>query len=116
MGNLHKADHILNLTWWFRYSIPSDFKNLPMVWVKYVFQWEKWNSEPTGNFAHTTKFLTLCKAMLSLLPLYPQMLIKEISNQTDNHKYRKNVAIKKIHSFKKQVWSFETLNSTFYAK
>ena len=73
---------------------------------------EIWNFEPTGNFAHTTGFSTLGKA---ILPLYLQMLIMQISIQTDNHKYRKVLQLKKS-TLKKWVWCFETLNSTFYAK
>ena len=52
-----------------------------------------WNFEPTGNFAHTTGFPTLGKA---LLPLYLQMLTIQISTQTDNHKYRKVLQLKKV--------------------
>ena len=36
------------------------------------------------------------KALQILLPLYLQMLIMQISTQTDNHKYRSNVATKKV--------------------
>ena len=36
------------------------------------------------------------KALQILLPLYLQMLIMQISTQTDNHKYRRNVATKKV--------------------
>ena len=82
---------------------------------KYVFHWEKWNFEPTGKSAYTTKFLTLGNALLILLSLYLQMLIMQISTQKNNHKYRKGVATK-VHFLKKWVWSFETLNSTFYEK
>ena len=78
-----------------RYYISSNFKNLSKNWVKYLFHLEKWNFQPTGNFAYNTGFLTLRKALLILLPLYLQMLIMQISTQTDNHKYRKNVATKK---------------------
>ena len=42
-----------------------------------------WNFEPIGNFALTTEFLTLGKA---LLPLSLQMLIIQISTQRDEHK------------------------------
>ena len=95
MGNLQKAGHISALTWGMKYSISSNFKNLIMNWVKYVSHREKWNFEPIGNFAHTTGFLTLGKALLILLHLYLQMLIMQISPQTDNNKYRKSVANKK---------------------
>ena len=82
---------------------------------KHVFYWEKWNFELIGKSAHTTKFLTLGNALLILLSLYLQMLIMQISAQKNNHKYKKGVATK-VHSLKKWVWSFETLNSTFYEK
>ena len=32
-----------------------------MGWEKYVFNWEKWNFKPIGNFGYTTEFLTLLK-------------------------------------------------------
>ena len=60
------------------------------------FQFEKRNFEPNGNFAYTTEFLTLWKALLIILPLYLQMLIMQISTQTDNHKYRQNVRTKNV--------------------
>ena len=41
---------------------------------------KKLNFEPIGNFAHTTGFLSLGKALLILLPLYIQILIMQISN------------------------------------
>ena len=62
-----------------RYYISSNFKNLSKNWVKYLFHLEKWNFEPTGNFAYNIGFLTLRKALLILLPLYLQMLIMQIS-------------------------------------
>ena len=40
-NKMEKADHISALTWWMRYSISSNFKNLSMNWLKYVFHWEK---------------------------------------------------------------------------
>ena len=58
-----------------------------------------------GNFAHSTGFLSWGKALLKLIPLYLQMLIMQISS-TETKK----------STVKKWVWSFETLNSTFYAK
>ena len=61
MGTLHKAGNISTLTWWMRYSISSNFKNLLKNWVKYL-----------------------------------QMLIMQISAQTDNDKYRRSVASKKM--------------------
>ena len=96
MVNLHKAGHTSTLTCWMRYSISSNFKNLLLNWVKYVFQREKWNFEPIGNFAYTTGFLNFRKALLILLPLYLQMLIMQISTQTDNKKYRKSLVTKKM--------------------
>ena len=95
MEHLHKAGHISTSIWWMRYPISSNFKNLSMNWIKYVFYLEKWNFETTGNFAHITKFLTLQKALLILLPLNLQILIMLTSPQTDN-KYRKNAANKKV--------------------
>ena len=68
--NMQRAGHILNLTWWMRHSISSNFKSLSMICVKYVFHWQKWNFEPIGIFVHTTE-----KAPLILLLLYLQMLI-----------------------------------------
>ena len=88
-----------------RYSISSNFKNLLMNWVKYVFYWEKLNFVSIGNFAHTAGFLTLEKVLLILLPLYLQMLIVQISTQADNHKYRKSVVTKKV-LFKKMSLKF----------
>ena len=55
---------------------------------------KKWNFEPIGNFLHTTEFLTLEETLQILLPLHFQMLIKQISTQTDNHKYRKSFSTK----------------------
>ena len=66
-----------------------------MNWVKYVFHWEKWNFEPTGNFAYTAQFLTLGKALLILLLVHLQMLIMQISTQAGSHKYNKKVPTKK---------------------
>ena len=45
---------------------------------------KKWNFEPTGNLAHTTLFLTLGKFLLILITPSFQMLIMQISTQTDN--------------------------------
>ena len=53
-------------------------------------------SHISTNFAHTTGFLIFGKALLILLPLSLQTLIMQISTQTDNHKYRKSVATKKV--------------------
>ena len=39
MGNFHKAGHISNLTWWMRYSISSNLKNLSRNWEKCVLNW-----------------------------------------------------------------------------
>ena len=58
-------------------------------------------------------FLVLGKTQLILATLYLQVLITQISTQTDNHANRK-VLQKSI--LKKSVCSFETLNSTLYAK
>ena len=80
--------------------------------VKYVFHREKWNFELTGNFAHAKEFLTWRKALQIFLLLYLQMLIIQILNQTDNHKYRKSVATKKSTLFKKMCLKFPG----FYAK
>ena len=113
MGKLCNAGHISNLTWCKRYSISSTFRNSSRNWENYVFHWEKWNFEPVWNFAPTKEFLTLGKALLTLLPFYLQTLAMQISTQIDNHKYRKSVAIS-IYSLKKWVWSFKTLNSIFY--
>ena len=46
---------------------------------------KKWNFEPTGNLAHTTLFLTLGKFLLILITPSFQMLIMQISTQTDNN-------------------------------
>ena len=88
MGNLNKAGHIPALIWWMRYSISSRFTNLLMNWVTYVFHLK--------NFVHATGFLSLRKALLILLSLYLQMLMMQISTQTDNNKSRKNFAAKKV--------------------
>ena len=79
-----------------RYSITWNVKDFK----KYVFQFEKRNFEPNGNFACNTGFLILWKALLIILSLYLQMLIMQISTQTDNHKYRQNVRTKNVHSKK----------------
>ena len=52
------------------------------------------------------------------LPLFVQMLKTLILTQTDNHTevQKKVLHLKKVHSFKKWLLSFETLNSTYYAK
>ena len=42
-----------------------------------------------------TEYLTLGKALLIHLHLYLQVLIKQISTQTENHMYRGSVAAKK---------------------
>ena len=68
---------------------------------KYVFNWEKCNFEPIGNFGHDIKFLTLGKALLILSPLYVFMLILQISTQADNYMQRKTVATKKSIIFRK---------------
>ena len=78
-----------------RFSISSNFKNLSINHVKYVFHWEKLNFEPTGNFEHTTEFLILGKALLMLLLLYLQMLIVQISTQTVKQEHSEKVNIKK---------------------
>ena len=57
-----------------RYSITSNFKNLSMIWEKYVFHWEKWNFEPITNSAHTAEFLALRKVLnkkIDYLMYYP---------------------------------------------
>ena len=81
--------------------------------VKFVSIGKKlhnWIFECTWNFGHTTGFLTFEKGLLILL-----ILIIHILTQTDNYKYRKSVATKKV-LFEKMGLSFETLNSTFYIK
>ena len=65
-----------------------------MNWIKYAFHWENWNFEPIVYFAHITEFLNLGKARIILLPLHLQMLIMQISTQTDSHKCRKSVTTK----------------------
>ena len=115
MGNLHKAGHISNLTWWMRYSISLNFNDLSMK-CGYVFHCWKCTFEPIGNSVHITEFLTLGKALLILLPCYVQKIIMQISTQTDKQKYQKSVTTKKVHSLKKCVWGFETIHLTFYAK
>ena len=52
------------------------------------------------------------------LPLFLKMLKTLILTQTDNHTevQKKVLHLKKVHSFKKWLLSFETLNSTYYAK
>ena len=84
-----------------RYYISSNFKYLSKNWVKYLFHLEKWNFEPTGNFAYNIGFLTLRKALLILLPLYLQILIMQISTQTDN------LSTEKMLQLKKQVWNLK---------
>ena len=64
--------------------IYSNFKN----WKKYVFHWEKQNFAPTGNFAHTTEFLTWGKALLIILPLYLQMIIMQNNSAEKVQKYK----------------------------
>ena len=41
MGNLHKAGHIPTLTWWMRYSVTSNFKDLSEL-VKICFSLGKY--------------------------------------------------------------------------
>ena len=60
---------------------------------KYAFHWEKYNFEVIGNFVH--------KDPANTLTLYLQMLIMQISTQTDNHKY--SAETKKSGLFKKCV-------------
>ena len=50
-----------------KYLISFDSKNLSMNWEKLIFQWEKWNFEPTGNSLHTTEILAFGKAILASL-------------------------------------------------
>ena len=120
IGDLHKAGHISTLIWWMRYSISPNFKNLSMNWVNYVFQLEKWNFEPNGNFVHTTGFLTLRKSLLINLPLYLQQILLPLY---PHYLQLKQITISmekmlqlKRHSFKKMIWSLKTLTLTFYAK
>ena len=65
-----------------------------MNWIKYAFHRENWNFEAIVYFAHVTEFLNLGKARIILLPLHLQMLIMQISTQTDSHKCRKSVTTK----------------------
>ena len=53
------------------YSISLDLKYLSMKmnWEKLIFDWEKWNFEPTGNSVHTTEIVALGKALLARLYL-----------------------------------------------
>ena len=118
--NLHKAGHISTLIWWMRYSISSNFKNLSMNWVKYVFHLEKWNFAPNRNFVYTTGFLTLRKYLLIILPLYLQQILLPLYSL---YLQLKQITISmgkmlqlKRHSLKKMIWSLETLTLTFYAK
>ena len=55
---------------------------------------------PLQIFVHTAEFLTLGKDLLILLPLYLQMLIMQISTQTDSHKCKKIFSGKKVYSLK----------------
>ena len=75
--NLKKTSHISNLSWWMRYSISSNFKNLSMNWEKYLFHWEKYNFQPIENFAHTTEnFLRKLPhkdPVNTLTPLFPNV-------------------------------------------
>ena len=54
----------------------------------------------------SAEFLTLGKALLIPLPLYLQMLIMQVSTQTNNHKYRKVLQLK-ITLFKKMDLKFQ---------
>ena len=71
--------------------------------------------ESIGNFAHTTEFLTLRKALLILLPLYFKMLIMQISTQADNHKYRRKCCNWKP-LFKKMGLKFRNPNFNILCK
>ena len=53
------------------------------------------NFEPTGNFAHITKFLILRKVLLILFPLY-----LHVDNTNINRKYSNKATTKNVHSFK----------------
>ena len=44
-----------------RYSITSYFKNLSVIWQKYVFHWKKWNSESTASSVHAAELFALEK-------------------------------------------------------
>ena len=37
------------------------FQNLSKNWEKYISNWEKWNFESIGNFAHIAEFPALWK-------------------------------------------------------
>ena len=103
MGNLHKAGHISDLTWWIRYSISTTFQDLINELGEICFPLGKWNFEPIWNFTHTTEYLTLGNLFLILiLSLYLQMLM-QISTQTNNHKYRKSITTKKVYSLKNGI-------------
>ena len=82
------------------------FQEFINEYVEYVFFYQKWNFEPIGNFVHTTKFLTLGKALQILLPLYLQLLIMQISIQTGNRKYSEKIITKTNTLW---IWHVETL-------
>ena len=55
MGNLHKAGHISNLTF---FQELNKFQELINELEKNVFHWEKKNCGPIGNSALTTESFT----------------------------------------------------------
>ena len=68
----------------------------------YVEIEDRWNKKSLGRSASKNWILKPLEILHlpQKLSLYQQMLIMQILTQTDNHKYRKNVATKKVF-FKK---------------
>ena len=95
LGKLHKAGHILTLTW-LTYSISSSCKNLLMNWVKYMFSIGKNEILNPLEILLIPQGFDLWKGPAnSLTPSFPK-LIMQMSTQTDNHKYRKVLQLKKV--------------------
>ena len=61
------------------------FQELIKILVENVFHGVKKNFEPIGHFLNIAEFLTWGKALLIVLSLYFQMLIMEVSTQTDKN-------------------------------
>ena len=76
---------------------------------------KKWSHELLGNLEHITRYLTLGKSLVILLPFYLQMLIIQISTKIDIRKDRKVLKLKMV-LLKIWIWSSEILNSIFHAK
>ena len=77
-----------------------------MNWEKCVFHWGKWYFEPIVNCVYTTAFRKDLDNTLT--PLCPNV----ISTQAETL-VQKKMKLNKVHSFKKWVLSFQTLNSRF---